>query len=84
MWLQLRDRPDLHPGCGRQRPHHDVDILGAVVVSGQDGSGTFIASFANNDQDDPATVESLTGGGDTAELEIAEFEPIEIPRRSAW
>ena len=67
------------PAAGVNDRTTDVDILGAVVVSGQDGSGTFIASFANNDPYAPAIVESLTGGGDTAELEIAGFEPIEIP-----
>ncbi len=41
-------------------------MLGAVVVSGQDGSGTFIASFSNNDQDEPATVVSIAGAGDDA------------------
>ena len=67
------------PAAGVNDRTTDVDILGAVVVSGQDGSGTFMASFANNLQDEPSTVESLAGGGDTAELEIADFEPLEIP-----
>ena len=55
-----------------------VDVLGAVVVSAQEGSGTFIASFANNDQLEPATVESIEGAGDDATLEVKKFRPIEV------
>jgi hypothetical protein len=56
----------------------NVDVLGAVVVSGQEGSGTFIASFANNDQSESATVESLSGAGDDSSLKVKNFQPIEI------
>ena len=55
-----------------------VDVLNAVVVSGQEGSGTFIASFANNNQLEAATVESLAGGGDDSALKVKGFSPIEI------
>jgi hypothetical protein len=55
-----------------------VDVLGAVVVSGQEGSGTFIASFANNDQSESATVESLRGAGEDSSLQVEDFQPIEI------
>jgi hypothetical protein len=57
-----------------------VDVLGAAVVSAQEGSGTFIASFANNDPEGEASVESLTATtteGD--ELEVDEFKAVEIP-----
>jgi hypothetical protein len=69
------------PAAGANEHGQDVDVLGAVVVSGQDGSGTFIASFASNDEADieSETVESLTGTGDTPDLTFDEFEPIEIP-----
>ena len=67
------------PAEGVNNRDASVDVLGAVVVSAQPGSGTFIASFANNDQDDPATVESLRGAGDDADLQVDEFDPIEIP-----
>ena len=36
------------PAAGVNDQDAMVDVLGAVIVSGQDGSGTFIASFANN------------------------------------
>ena len=53
-----------------------VDVLGAVVVSGEEGSGTFVATFVNNDLDESATVESLAPeDGATAQFE---FSPVEV------
>ncbi len=56
-----------------------VDVLGAVVVSAQEGSGTFIATFANNSVDDTATVESIEGTGDDSALEVTGVNDLEIP-----
>lgn len=68
------------PGSSTNDRDALIDVLGAVVVSGQDGSGTFIASFANNDTEEPGTVESLTATTlEGKELEVDEFEPIEVP-----
>ena len=71
------------PAAGANDRAASVDVLGAVVVSGQEGAGTFIASFADNlaeNEDlEPKTVESIAGAGDDAELEFDAFEPIEIP-----
>lgn len=36
-----------------------VDILNAVIVSADEGSGTFIATLVNNDTEEEATLESL-------------------------
>lgn len=55
-----------------------VDVLNAVIVSAEDGSGTFIASLANNDNEEPATFEVLEGI-DQAQLTAEEFTPVEIP-----
>ena len=80
VWLQLRDRPALHPGRRASTTSDDaVDVLGAVVVSAEEGSGTFVATFSNNDNDEPATVEALDGAGGGRRSTIDEFEPIEIP-----
>jgi hypothetical protein len=66
------------PGAGVNDRDARVDVLGAVVVSAQDGSGTFIASFSNNDQED-ATVSSMAGGGDDTDLQVTDFQPIQVP-----
>ena len=53
-----------------------VDVLGAVVVSGQEGSGTFVATFVNNDLGESATVESVAAEGD-ANAQF-DFTPVEV------
>ena len=67
------------PGAGTNDQDGRVDVLGAVVVSAEGGSGTLVTTFTNNSVDEPATVESIAGAGDDAALEVSEFEPIEIP-----
>jgi hypothetical protein len=66
------------PAAGVNDRDANVDVLGAVVVSAQKGSGTFIASFANNDQEKPATVSSLAGAGKDADVQVDPFPPIQI------
>jgi hypothetical protein len=67
------------PGAGTNDQNADVDVLSAVVVSAEDGSGTLITTFSNNSQKDAATIDSIEGAGDTPDLQIGEFEPIEVP-----
>ena len=43
----------------------DVDILNGLVVSGQDGSGTFAGTLVNTTNEDD-TLESVSGSGITA------------------
>lgn len=49
------------PAVGVNNRSGVVDVLGAVVVSGSDGSGTFIATLVNKDLENPATLTSVTG-----------------------
>lgn len=53
-----------------------VDVVGATIVAERDGSGTFLANFANGSEE-PAAVETIEGGADGA-LEVGEFRPIEL------
>lgn len=55
----------------------DVDVLSAVVVSAQEGSGTFIASLSNNDTDTEQTFTAVSGG-DGATITSSDFQPITI------
>ena len=74
--VSTRDRPALHTRGGVNNEDANVDVLGAVIVSGEDDSGTFIASFSNNDVDEEATVESLSGAeGTTLEAESLTQSP---------
>jgi hypothetical protein len=54
-----------------------VDVLNAVVVSAEEGSGTFVATFVNNDTSEAATVETLESASPEA-AQVSEFSPIEV------
>lgn len=62
------------PAVGANDRSGSVDVLAGVIVSSEPGSGTFIASFSNNNEDEAATLESVGG-----EVSTASFQPIEIP-----
>ena len=66
------------PAGGANNREGVVDVLSAVVVSGAEGSGTFVATLSNNDG---VEEQSLTGisGGDGATIEPAEFEAVTVP-----
>src|ERR1700754_848429 len=66
------------PATGVNNRDASVDVLGAVIVSAQDNSGTFIASFSNNNSLETATVETLEGV-DQAQVTADEFAPIPVP-----
>jgi hypothetical protein len=66
------------PAAGVNNRDASVDVLGAVIVSAEDGSGTFIASFANNSIEEPASVETLEGV-DQSQLTASDFSPIDVP-----
>ncbi len=66
------------PATGVNNREASVDVLGAVIVSAEEGSGTFIASFANNSTEEPATVDALEGV-DQSQLTASDFSPVEVP-----
>ncbi|MGZ4447548.1 MAG: hypothetical protein ACXVWZ_02000 [Nocardioides sp.] len=66
------------PAAGVNDRDAAVDVLAAVIVSAQDGSGTFIASFANNNTDKEASVDSITGAEGTT-LDSTGFTPVTVP-----
>lgn len=63
------------PAAGTNDRDGVVDVLGAVVVSTEPGSGTFVASLSNNSTEESATLDSVSGEG----VESAGFAPIEVP-----
>ena len=65
---------------GTSNQDGDVDVLNAVIVSGEDGSGTFVASLSNNDPAEPISLESLDFGSNST-TQVAGFSPIEVPPR---
>ena len=57
-----------------------VDVLNAVIVSSEDGSGTFIATLSNNSPDEAISMDALSFGPN-ATVDVASFAPIEVPAR---
>jgi hypothetical protein len=53
-----------NPAVGVNDQSGSVDVLNAVIVSGSDGSGTLVATFANNDPEQEATLAQVTAGGE--------------------
>ena len=49
------------PAVGTNNRSGTVDVLGAVVVSGSEGSGTFVTTLVNKDLKEPATLTKVTG-----------------------
>lgn len=61
-----------------------LDVLGAVIVSDEAGSGTMVTTLVNNDDEQPTTLEGLqpipNGVGDDPDAVSAfpEFAPVEV------
>lgn len=68
---------DYTPAAGANNRDGVVDVLSAVVVSAEEGSGTFVASFSNNDPDEAASFTALSGD-EGGTVTVSEFEPVEI------
>ncbi len=57
-----------------------VDVLNAVIVSAQPGSGTLISTLVNNDPTEAAELDLIEAGDETP-LEVATTEPVAIDPR---
>jgi hypothetical protein len=55
-----------------------VDILNAVIVSQEANSGTFIATFVNNDPTNTVTLQSISGDN-TAVGQVDLSQPLSVP-----
>ena len=64
------------PSTGTNDTDGVVDVLAAVVVSTEPGSGTFIASLSNGDDDNDASLTELSLTDGTP----AEFEPVVVKK----
>ncbi len=54
-----------------------VDVLNAVIVSAEEGSGVFITTLVNNDLDAEGSLDTLTAD-DADAVQVAEFSPITV------
>jgi hypothetical protein len=72
------DQP-YNPSVGVDDQSGSVDVLNALVVSGTDGSGTVVATLANNDQQNADTLRGVTGAGPDANLIVKVAGTTAIP-----
>ncbi|MEJ7795365.1 MAG: hypothetical protein WKF50_07425 [Nocardioides sp.] len=54
-----------------------VDVLNAVIVSADEGSGVFITTLVNNDLENEATLDSLAAD-DAEAVQVGEFSAITV------
>jgi hypothetical protein len=67
------------PGTGVNERSGSVDVLGALVVSGADGSGTVVAGLVNNDEQRADALAGIKGAGPASTLQIQAPGPVEVP-----
>lgn len=73
------DQP-YNPGVGVNDRSGTIDVLHALIVSGQGGSGTVVAALVNNDGENDDLLTSVAGAGDDASIGVeAEGDQVEIP-----
>lgn len=60
-----------NPGVGVNDRSQAVDVLGAVIVSGADGSGTVSATFVNNDPNHADAVTRIAGSGNNSDVTVS-------------
>jgi hypothetical protein len=53
-----------------------VDVLNAVIVSAEEGSGVLVTTLVNNDNEEEATLDSVAADDDT--VQVGEFSAISI------
>ncbi|MCW2820029.1 MAG: hypothetical protein JWR42_2816 [Marmoricola sp.] len=64
------------PGVGTDDRSSTVDVLASVIVSGSDGSGTYVASLANKSQSKEISLTQLSGPSG-AEVKLS--APVKVP-----
>lgn len=64
-----------NPSVGVNDRSAEVDVLNALIVSAEEGSGTFVATFVHNDLAQATTFEGIGG-----EVQADGLQPIEIPK----
>jgi len=66
------------PSVGVNNRQGTVDVLGAVVVSGVEDQGTFVASLANKDESESNTLTSVSPADESSGLTTNLAAPVEI------
>ena len=67
-----------NPGVGVNDRSGTVDVLHALVVSGQDGTGTLVAGLVNNDEQRGDSLTGVAGSGEDSGVTATIPAPIDI------
>jgi hypothetical protein len=70
------------PSTGVNDRSGTVDVLGAVIVSGQDGQGTLVASLVNKSETKSDTLSSVTAADPNAGITTRLKAPVEVAANS--
>ncbi len=68
-----------NPSVGVDDQSGSVDVLNALIVSGTDGSGTVVASLANNDDQNDDSLTEVAGAGKDDGLDVTVGGDTAIP-----
>ncbi|MEI2810361.1 MAG: hypothetical protein V9F00_09195 [Nocardioides sp.] len=68
-------------GVNVDEPTNDIAIIGTVVVSAEDGTGTLVGNLANK-TDEPIALMSVKGVPGNTTVTSSEFAPITVPGRA--
>lgn len=68
-----------NPAVGVNDRSGTVDVLNALVVSGDEGSGAVVATLVNNDQERADSLRGVAGSGDDSSLKVTPGGRTEIP-----
>ena len=58
------------PAQGVNDRDGDVDVLNALIVTGEDGEGRFIAGLANDNPDEADAITGVAGSGEDTEVNV--------------
>ncbi len=67
-----------NPAVGVSDRAGSVDVLNAVIVSADDGTGQLVTALVDNDIDNDDELRSVKGAGDDAAISVAQTGPVTI------
>lgn len=76
------DRPTdrvYNPGVGVNERSGQVDVLHALIVSGEEGSGTVVATLVNSNPNQDDALTTIAGSGEDSSVSVTMNGSVDIP-----
>jgi hypothetical protein len=77
--LDLQTNQVYNPAEGVDERSGEVDVLNALIVSGENGSGTVVATLVNNNQTTEDSLKGVAGAGQDASMQVTPGGQTAIP-----